>query len=68
VRIVDKFSAQLTQSQPQFSETEIDTIENLALSDVWLPLKEAKEMAHILLFSMTKKEHKITKNIIKNAQ
>jgi len=68
VRIMDKFSAQLTLSQPQFSETEIDTIENLVLSDVWLPLKEAKEMAHSLLFSMTKKEHKTTKNVIKDAQ
>jgi ribosomal protein S27E len=68
VRIVDRFSAQLTRSQPQFSESEIDTIEGPDLSDVWLPLKEAKEMAHILLFSMTKKEHKRTKNIIKNAR
>ncbi len=68
VRIVDRFSSQLTQSQPQFLESDIDTIEGLDLSDVWLPLKEAKEMAHVLLFSMTKKEHKTTKNVIKDAQ
>jgi predicted RNA-binding Zn-ribbon protein involved in translation (DUF1610 family) len=68
VKIVDTFSAQLTQSQPQFSESEIDTIEGLDLSDVWLPLKDAKEMAHILLFSMTKKEHKKTKDVVKDAQ
>ena len=68
VRMVDRFSAQLTRSQPQFTESERDTIEDLDLFDVWLPLKEAKEMAHILLFSMTKKEHKRTKNIVKDAQ
>jgi hypothetical protein len=68
VRMVDKFSAQLTLAQPQFTESEIDTIEDLDLSDVWLPLKEAKEMAHVLLYSMTKKEHKKTKNIVKYAQ
>ena len=68
VRIVDTFSAQLTQSQPQFSESEIDTIAGLDLSDVWLPLKDAKEMAYILLFSMTKKGHKKTKDVIKDAQ
>jgi hypothetical protein len=68
VRMVDKFSAQLTLAQPQFTESEIDTIEDLDLSDVWLPLKEAKEMAHVLLYSMTKKEHKKTKNFVKYAQ
>ena len=68
VRMVDTFSAQLTRSQPQFTEIEIDTIEDLDLSDVWLPLKGAKEMAHILLFSMTKKEHKRTKNSVKDAR
>jgi len=68
VRMLDKFSAQLTRSQPQFTEKEIDTIEDLDLSDVWLPLQEAKEMAHILLFSMTKKGHKMTKNVVKDAR
>ncbi|TET93082.1 MAG: hypothetical protein E3J28_04950 [Desulfobacteraceae bacterium] len=68
VRMVDKFSAQLTLAQPQFTEIEIDTIEDLDLSDVWLTLKDAKEMAHVLLYSMTKKEHKKTKNAVKEAQ
>jgi len=68
VRMVDKFSAQLTLAQPQFSESEIDTIEDLDLSDVWLPLKEAKDMAHVLLYSMTKKEHKKTKKVVKDDQ
>jgi predicted RNA-binding Zn-ribbon protein involved in translation (DUF1610 family) len=67
VKIVDKFAAQLTRTQPQFKEIEPNTIEDLDLSDVWLPLKEAKEMAHVLLYSMTKKEHKKTKKVVKEA-
>lgn len=67
VRVVDKFAAQLTRTQPKFSEIEPHTIEDLDLSDVWLTLKDAKEMAHVLLYSMTKKEHKKTKNAVKEA-
>ncbi len=67
VKIVDKFAAQLTSTQPQFKEIEPNTIEDLNLSDVWLSLKEAKEMAYVLLYSMTKKEHKKTKNAVKKA-
>ncbi|MFH1490565.1 MAG: hypothetical protein ABII06_16780 [Pseudomonadota bacterium] len=68
VQIVDKFAARLTSNQPLFNEIEPNTIEDLDLSDVWLPLKEAGEMAHVLLYSMTKREHKKTKNIIKEAK
>ena len=67
VKLVDKFAAQLTRTQPLFTESQPDTIENLDLSDVWLSVKEAGQMAHVLLFSMTKKGHKKTKNIIKKA-
>ena len=66
--MVDKFAAQLTRTQPKFKEIEPNTIENLNLSDVWLTLKDAKEMAHVLLYSMTKKEHKKTKNAVKEAE
>jgi ribosomal protein L37AE/L43A len=68
VIIVDKFAARLTQMQPTFSEREPDSVEELDLSDIWLPLKEAKEMAHVLLYSMTRETHKRTKEVVKNAQ
>ena len=68
VVIVDKFAARLTQMQPKFTESEPDSTEELDLSDIWLPLKEAKEMAHVLLYSMTKETHKRTKEVVKKAQ
>jgi DNA-directed RNA polymerase subunit RPC12/RpoP len=68
VVVVDKFAARLTQMQPKFRESEPDSTEELDLSDVWLPLKEAKEMAHVLLYSMTKAAHKRTKEAVKNAE
>ena len=66
--VVDKFAARLTQMQPKFRESEPDSTEELDLSDVWLPLQEAKEMAHVLLYSMTKAAHKRTKEAVKNAE
>ena len=66
--IVDKFAARLTQLQPIFSEGNPDSGEELDLLDVWLPLKEAKEMAHVLLFSLTKVTHKRTKKVVKTAK
>ena len=66
--IVDKFAARLTQLQPIFGEDDPDSVQELDLSDVWLPLKEAKEMAHVLLFSLTKETHKRTKKVVKTAQ
>ena len=68
VVIVDKFAARLTQMQPKFTESEPDSTEELDLSDIWLPLNEAKEMAHVLLYSMTKETHKRTKEVVKKAQ
>jgi len=68
VIIVDKFAARLTQMQPTFTESEPDSIEELDLLDIWLPLKEAKEMAHVLLYSMTKETHKRTKEVVKKAE
>ena len=66
--IVDKFAARLTQLQPIFNEEDPDSAEEPDLSDVWLPLKEAKEMAHVLLFSLTKEIHKKTKKVVKTAK
>jgi ribosomal protein L37AE/L43A len=66
--IVDKFAARLTQLQPIFGEDDPDSVQELDLSDVWLPLKEAKEMAHVLLFSLTKETHKRTKKVVKTAK
>lgn len=68
VAIVDKFAARLTQLQPILSEGDPDSAEELDLSDVWLPLKEAKEMAHVLLFSLTRETHKRTKKVVKTAE
>lgn len=68
VRAVDKFAAQLTRTQPQFTETIPSTTEAGILYDVWLSMKEAKEMAHVLLYSMTKKDHKKTKDIVREAE
>jgi hypothetical protein len=65
---VDKFATQLTRTQPTFIENEPTTIEGLDLSDAWLPLKEAKEMAHVLLYSMTKRDHKRTRDVVKEAE
>ncbi len=64
---VDKFAARLTHIQPKFEESEPDSIEELDLSDVWLPLTEAREMAHVLLYSMTRETHKRTKEVVKRA-
>jgi len=68
VAIVDRFAARLTQLQPILSEGDPDSAEVLDLSDVWLPLKEAKEMAHVLLFSLTRETHKKTKKAVKTAE
>ena len=68
VAIVDKFAARLTQLQPIFGEEDPDSTEELDLADVWLPLKEAKEMAHVLLFSLTRETHKRTKKVVKTAE
>ncbi len=68
VRAVDKFAAQLTRTQPQFTETTPSTNEESELYDVWLSMREAKEMAHVLLYSMTKRDHKITKDIVREAE
>jgi ribosomal protein S27E len=68
VRAVDKFAAQLTRTQPQFTETRPSTGEGRDLYEVWLSMKEAKEMAHVLLYSMTKKDHKRTKDIVKDSE
>jgi hypothetical protein len=67
-KAVDKFSAQLTRTQPQFTETAPPSHEQDELCDVWLSLREAKEMAYVLLFSMTKKDHKSTKDIAREAE
>ena len=67
-RAVDKFATQLTRTQPTFTENEPTTIEGLDLSDAWLPLKEAKEMASVLLYSMTKRDHKRTRDVVKEAE
>jgi ribosomal protein L37AE/L43A len=65
--IVDTFASRLTKMQPTFNESQPDSIEELDLSDVWLQLKEAKEMAHVLLYSMTKATHRRTKEVVKGA-
>jgi ribosomal protein L37AE/L43A len=66
--IVDKFAARLTKLQPILNEEDPDSAEELDLSDVWLPLKDAKEMAHVLLFSLTGETHKRTKKVVKTAK
>ncbi len=68
VRAVDKFSAQLTRTQPQFTETVLPAHEQGELYDVWLSAREAKKMAHVLLYSMTKRDHKATKDIVRKAE
>lgn len=67
VKMVDKFATQLTLNQPKFTESEFSTIERFNFFDVSLDLSGAKDMANGLLYSMTKKEHKKTKGIIKEA-
>jgi len=68
VRAVDKFAARLTRTQPQFTETASPTHEQSELYDVCLDAREATEMAHVLLYSMTKKDHKTTKDIVRQAE
>jgi ribosomal protein S27E len=68
VRAVDKFSARLTRTQPQFTETAALTHEQSELYDVCLSMRDAEEMAHVLLYSMTKKDHKTTKDIVRKAE
>ena len=68
VRAVDKFAAQLTRKQPQFTETAFSGNEQDVLYDVWLSMKDAKEMAYVLLYSMTNKDHKKTKDIVRDAE
>lgn len=68
VRAVDKFAAQLTRTQPPFTETVLPGHEQGELYDVWLSAREAKKMAHVLLYSMTKRDHKATKDIVREAE
>jgi len=68
VRAVDKFAAQLTRTQPPFTETALPGHEQGELYDVWLSAREAKKMAHVLLYSMTKRDHKATKDIVREAE
>jgi ribosomal protein S27E len=68
VRAVDKFSAQLTRTQPQFALTAALAREQRELYDASLSMRDAKEMAHVLLFSMTKRDHKATKDIVSKAE
>jgi hypothetical protein len=65
--LVDRFSSQLTKAQPTFAEHDPESIEELDLSDVWLSLNEAKEMAHVLMYSLTWEHHRKTKDVVKNA-
>jgi len=67
-RVVDKFAAQLTRTQPEFTETARGSHEQDVLCDARLSLREAKEMAYVLLFSMTKRDHKATKDIVREAE
>jgi hypothetical protein len=67
-KAVDKFAALLTRRQPQFTETAPPTHEQADLYDVWLSPREAKKMAYVLLYSMTKKDHKATKDIVRKAE
>jgi hypothetical protein len=65
---VDRFAAQLTRNQPLFEETEPEDFREVKAADVWLPLSEALEMAHVLLYSMTPKRAKRTHGLVKDAQ
>jgi len=66
-RAVDKLAVQLTRTQPVFKKYKPAGMGNIDMSDIWLDLKEAKEMAHLLLLSMTKKDHRKTKEVIREA-
>lgn len=66
---VDKFAAQLTRTQPSFRglDPERTDFRKIRTADLSLPLKEALEMAHLLLFSMTPKRARRTLEKIKDA-
>jgi ribosomal protein S27E len=66
-KVVDKFASWLTHTQPDFINPEGEGHNEFRSVDVWLSLHEAKEMAHVLLYSLTPKLNKRTKRIIKNA-
>jgi hypothetical protein len=66
---VDKFAAQLTRTQPAFEtlEPEKTDLGKIRIADLSLPLREALEMAQLLLFSMAPHRAKRTLAEIKDA-
>ncbi len=68
VQLVDKLATRLTYTQPPFPGTKSVFEEAIQAADVWLSLREAKEMASLLLYSLTPRLHKKTKKIVKVAK
>lgn len=65
---VDKLAASMTRVQPSIPVSEPEDFEVERAADAWLPLGEAMEMAHLLLYSMTPKRAKRTLTMVKDAR
>jgi hypothetical protein len=65
VASVDKFATQVALKQPVFEEVSMEDVHRIRTVDVWLPWKEAAEMASLLPCSMTPKgSHKKIENVV----
>jgi ribosomal protein L37AE/L43A len=65
---VDRFAVQMARNQPEYHVTETEEFRDIRAADVWLPMDEAVEMAHILLYSMIPKRAKRTRKEVQDAQ
>ena len=65
---VDRFAVQMARNQPEFQVSETEEFRDVRAADVWLPIDEALEMAHLLLFSMIPKRAKKIRKEVENAQ
>lgn len=64
---VDRFATQMARNQPEFDEKETEEFQEIRGADVWLPLREAMEMANLLLYSMVPKRAKMIRKTVKEA-
>jgi len=65
---VDKFSAMFTLNQPASDFASKDTLLSNYAGDVFLTLKEAKEMSEIVLFSLVPKNSRKAKSFVSQAK
>jgi len=65
---VDKFSSMFTHNQPESDYAPKDTLLDSHVGDVFLSLKEAREMSEILLFSLVPKNSRKAKIFVSQAK